>query len=668
MPEHVFVHGFLLGADGRKMSKSLGNVLDPFEVIDSLGTDALRFYLMRDVAFGGDGAVGIDAVTSRYENELANEYGNLASRTIAMIVRYRDSRVPAVATDPAIIADFAGLPGQLAALLDRAEATQALELIWQRVRRLNRYVEERAPWQLAKDPAQAGALDETLASLHEGIRAISVLLHPYMPASVERLLAALGATERSYAAATLRPHRRRRRRRDAAAAVPEALIDSHTHLHLCEPPDSELVEAAFEAGVHRIVTVGTSGPSNRLALEAAERFPQVYAAIGAHPNEATGFDDADLAELEALAAHERCVAIGETGLDYYRDYAPADDQRRAFLAQIELAREVGKPLVIHTRAADDETIATLREHASGVTVILHCFSMADRVAECLEQSRWFLSFAGNVTFPKAQALREAMLRVPTRPAAGRDRRSLSGAAGGAGQTQPARARRPHRAGDRRGAARELRRARTGGRRDGRGGVRVVKLGQNFLVDRNILDVIERLAALSGEDVVLEVGGGLGVLSERLAERAGFVHVVELDAGLEPDLRAVLAPYANWELHIDDALDIDLADARARAREDGREPALRCRGDRDPAHDRRAADDHPLGRDGPARGGGAVRGEARRCRLRAPVGAGAARVRRQGPAPGRSRGLPARAECRLRAARSLPPGWLAGHPGGAGARP
>ena len=94
VPQHVFVHGFLLGADGRKMSKSLGNVLDPFEVIESYGTDALRFYLMRDVSFGGDGSVGIDAVRARYESELANEYGNLASRTIAMLLRYRDGSIP----------------------------------------------------------------------------------------------------------------------------------------------------------------------------------------------------------------------------------------------------------------------------------------------------------------------------------------------------------------------------------------------------------------------------------------------------------------------------------------------------------------------------------------------------------------------------------------------
>ena len=102
-----------------------------------------------------------------------------------------------------------------------------------------------------------------------------------------------------------------------------------------------------------MLTVGTDGASCRAALAAAERFPQVYAAIGRHPNEATGFDDADLAELEALAAHERCVAIGETGLDFYRDRTPPADQQRAFEAQIELARETGKPLVIHTRAAED---------------------------------------------------------------------------------------------------------------------------------------------------------------------------------------------------------------------------------------------------------------------------------------------------------------------------
>ena len=190
------------------------------------------------------------------------------------------------------------------------------------------------------------------------------------------------------------------------------MIDSHTHLHLCEPPDAELVAAALEAGVTRMVTVGTDGASCRAALAAAEDFPQVHAAIGRHPNAATGFDDADLAELEALAAHERCVAIGETGLDYYRGGAPAADQKRAFVAQIELARRVGKPVVIHTRAADEDTLEILERHAAGVRVILHCFSMADRVTECLAHEDWWLSFAGNCTYPKNESLMDAALRVP----------------------------------------------------------------------------------------------------------------------------------------------------------------------------------------------------------------------------------------------------------------
>jgi methionyl-tRNA synthetase len=201
IPEHVFVHGFLLGADGRKMSKSLGNVLDPFEVIDEFGTDALRFYLMRDVPFGSDGSVGMDAVTARYESELANDYGNLASRSIAMIRRYRDGVVPDVAVDPELAGAFDGLSERVSDLLDRAEVTTALEEIWTRVRRCNRYVEERAPWQLAKDPSSAPALDQTLASLAEAMRVISVLLAAYIPESAAKLLGALDAPDISIAGA-----------------------------------------------------------------------------------------------------------------------------------------------------------------------------------------------------------------------------------------------------------------------------------------------------------------------------------------------------------------------------------------------------------------------------------------------------------------------------------
>jgi TatD DNase family protein len=190
------------------------------------------------------------------------------------------------------------------------------------------------------------------------------------------------------------------------------LIDSHTHLDMCDPPDAELVAAALEAGVNRIVTIGIDGASGRAALAAAEAFPQLFAAIGRHPNSAAGFDDADLAELAALVAHPKCVAVGETGLDFYREGAPRADQERAFRAQIGLARSVGKPLVIHTRDASDETLALLDAEAEGVRVILHCFSMADRIEECLAHPDWWISFAGNVTYPKASALRTAALRVP----------------------------------------------------------------------------------------------------------------------------------------------------------------------------------------------------------------------------------------------------------------
>jgi len=189
------------------------------------------------------------------------------------------------------------------------------------------------------------------------------------------------------------------------------VIDSHTHLDLCGQPAADLVAAAQAAGVKLMLTIGIDSSSCRAALAAAEAFPQVYAAIGRHPNAARGFDDADLAELRALAAHRRCVAIGETGLDFYREGAPRADQQRAFAAQIALARETGKPLVIHSRAAEEPTLAQLAAEAEGVSVVMHCFSMASRVHECLERG-YEISFAGNVTYPSAADLARAAREVP----------------------------------------------------------------------------------------------------------------------------------------------------------------------------------------------------------------------------------------------------------------
>ena len=189
------------------------------------------------------------------------------------------------------------------------------------------------------------------------------------------------------------------------------MIDSHTHLDHGPAPEGELVAAARVAGVNRILTIGMDSEGCRSALAAADTYEEVYAAVGRHPNSAEGFDDAAAAELAGLAQHPRCLAIGETGLDYYRERAPRADQERAFLAQIEVAREAGKPLVVHTRAADDDTINTLATRAQDVEVVMHCFSMPSRLDECLERG-WWISFAGNVTYPSSTELADASARVP----------------------------------------------------------------------------------------------------------------------------------------------------------------------------------------------------------------------------------------------------------------
>jgi len=176
-------------------------VLDPFAAIERYGADALRFYVLREVPFGQDGSVSSAAFEQRYESELANELGNLASRTTSMIGRYRDGALTAGDLDAQLLVDFQGLRERVCEHVDRAELTLALDAIWQRVRRLNRYVEERAPWQLAKDDARGEELEMVLRTLAEGLRSVTVLLWPYMPASCERLLGALGAPDVAIAGA-----------------------------------------------------------------------------------------------------------------------------------------------------------------------------------------------------------------------------------------------------------------------------------------------------------------------------------------------------------------------------------------------------------------------------------------------------------------------------------
>jgi methionyl-tRNA synthetase len=200
-PTGMVIHGYLLMGE-KKMSKSLGNVLDPFAAIDRYGSDALRFYCLREVSFGQDGSVSAAGFESRYETELANDFGNLASRTLAMIDRYRDGTLPEAEVDEDLAGGAGGLRGlgdEVSDLIDRSEPSQALEAIWARVRRVNRYVEETRPWDLAKDEASSERLDQVLYNLAEALRVLALALFPYIPVSAEKLLDALSEEGRGLA-------------------------------------------------------------------------------------------------------------------------------------------------------------------------------------------------------------------------------------------------------------------------------------------------------------------------------------------------------------------------------------------------------------------------------------------------------------------------------------
>jgi TatD DNase family protein len=187
------------------------------------------------------------------------------------------------------------------------------------------------------------------------------------------------------------------------------VIDTHTHLDALGDDPADVVARAREAGVTRILTVGTDVAGCRTALELADAHEEVFAILGIHPHEAGAATADDVAEVRELLAHPKAVGAGEMGLDWFRDYAPRDRQLELFAAMLEVAREMGKPAVIHTRAADTDTLAALDGHDG--TVVLHCFSSPHLLEPALERG-WYVSFAGNASFPKAVDLRLAARKVP----------------------------------------------------------------------------------------------------------------------------------------------------------------------------------------------------------------------------------------------------------------
>ena len=187
------------------------------------------------------------------------------------------------------------------------------------------------------------------------------------------------------------------------------MIDTHAHLDALADDPADVVGRAREAGVTRIIAVGSGIDSCRAELGVADTEDGVYAALGIHPHQAGGDEAERVDELRELLSAPKAVAVGETGLDYYRDYAPRGRQQRLFEAQLELAAELGKPVVIHTRAAEAPTVDALRAFAG--TVVLHCFSAPGLLDPALEHG-WYVSFAGNVTYPNAYDLRAAARAVP----------------------------------------------------------------------------------------------------------------------------------------------------------------------------------------------------------------------------------------------------------------
>ena len=342
------------------------------------------------------------------------------------------------------------------------------------------------------------------------------------------------------------------------------MIDTHAHLDGCDEPAAFLVERARAVGVSRIVTIGTGIPSCHAALAIAAAEQGVFAALGIDPHQAGGPEGARVDELVELLDHPRAVAVGETGLDYFHDLAPRPVQRELFDRQLEIASAAGLPVVIHTRDADADTAAALAGFPG--TVILHCFS-APALLDVAVERGYYVSFAGNVTYPKAAELREAAAVVPAdRILAETDSPYLA--------PQPLRGKRNEPANvlhtlavlaEARGE--DVAAARAGDRPKRNRGLRAPgpvsgpqpkkSLGQHFLVDDNILGVIARLAELGPADVALEIGPGLGALTRILAEQCAHVHAVELDHRLEPHLRDVAAA-PNVTLHWGDALRLDLA--------------------------------------------------------------------------------------------------------------
>ncbi len=194
-----------------------------------------------------------------------------------------------------------------------------------------------------------------------------------------------------------------------------SLADAHCHLDDAQFADDldAVIQRAADAGVAAMITAGTNVESSRAAVELANKYAMVYAAVGIHPQDAASFSTESLNEIRALAPARKVVAIGEIGLDFYwQDHAPREIQEQVFTAQLDLATELGKPVVMHDRDAHAELMAILRKRRGTPRGILHCFSGDLEMARAAIELGYFISFAGSVTFTNARRLQEIARAVP----------------------------------------------------------------------------------------------------------------------------------------------------------------------------------------------------------------------------------------------------------------
>ena len=446
-PQRLAIHGFLLMGE-KKMSKSLGNVLDPSQVVEQFGVDALRHYCFREVSFGNDGSVSAAGFEERYDAELANEWGNLASRTLAMIERYRDGVVPEAEIDPVLVGGedgFEGIVPRVEELLDRAELTQR----WARSG-------------IACAGSTATSRNRGLGTWRRTSRALATSTGSF---TRWRRSSRAGAAAAPLHAGDVGPAPRRARRAGARAgrgriagwgtadradraAVSEArelsVVDTHAHLGMCEPGGGELVAArarrvcggSSPSGSTRARTAMRSQPPNGTG-----RCSRAWAGTRTRP---TGSTMPRRTCSRSWRRTSGCARSARRARLLSRGRA-ARAQRAAFEAQIEVARRVELPLVIHMRDSLDDTFDVLASEADGVTVILHCFS-ARPSAWPTPSGRVALLVRREPHLPEIGAAPRGGAAGPRRAASGRDRFTVPRSPAGAREAEPARQTSPRRRG------------------------------------------------------------------------------------------------------------------------------------------------------------------------------------------------------------------------------